>query len=124
MEQKKEEKKWKILPTIGFFAFLVALIVAILGGIIAPQNAGMVLILIIMGIIVGLLNITEAEVAPLLLAAIALIVVGTATFGPLDKIIKPLGSWLDHIVDYFAIFMTPAAVISAIKILLKVAKPG
>ncbi len=124
MAEKKVEKKWKILPTIGFVAFLIALIVAVIGGILAPQNSGMILILIIVGILVGLFNITEAEIRPLLLAAIALIVVGTASFKPLDNIIQPVGTALDNIVNYFAIFMTPPAVISAIKILLAVARPG
>ncbi len=127
MEQKKEEKKkWKILPTIGFFAFLIALIVAIIGGIVSPANSGLILVLIVMGILVGLLNIAEHEVQPLLLAAIALIVVGVGTgiFAPLDKVINPLGTWIDHIVDYFTIFMTPAAIIAAVKILLQVARPG
>lgn len=68
------------MPTIGFLAFLVALIVAIIGGMVAPQSSGLILLLIIMGVLVGMLNITEAEVKPLLLAAIALTVVGTATF--------------------------------------------
>lgn len=72
----------------------------------------------------GLLNITETEVQPLLLAAIALIVVGTATFAPLNNIIRPVGTWIDDIVKYFAVFMTPAAVISAIKVLLAVARPS
>ena len=124
MVEKKEVRHWKILPTIGFLAFLVALIVAIIGGMVAPQSSGLILLLIIMGVLVGLLNITEAEVKPLLLAAIALIVVGTATFKPLDNIINPLGTWIDDIVNYFAVFMTPAAVISAIKVLLSIARPG
>lgn len=127
MEGKKEEKgKWKLLPTIGFVAFLVALVVAVIGGIVAPANSGLILALLIVGIVVGLLNITEAEVRPLLLAAIALIVigVGTGTFKPLDNFISPVGSWIDQIVDYFTIFMTPAAIIAAIRILLSVAKPG
>lgn len=121
-----EEKKWKILPTIGFLAFLIALIVAIVGGIVAPQNSGIILILIVVGILVGLLNITEAEVKPLLLAAIALIVIGLgqATFKPLDNLVSPLGTWIDHIVKNFTIFMTPAAVIAAIKVLFAVARPG
>lgn len=125
MAEKKEEKgKWKLLPTIGFPAFLVALLVAVIGGIFAPQNGGLILVLVIVGFFVGFLNIKEAEVKPLLLAAIALIVVGTATFKPLDNIINPLGTWLDHIVSYFAVFVTPAAVIGAIKILFQVARPG
>lgn len=124
MADKEEEKKWKILPTIGFLAFLVALVLGIIGGIAAPDNGGIILILIIMGVLVGLLNITEKEVMPLLLAAVALIVVGGATFEPLNKVVANLGTWLDHIVNYFAIFMAPAAVINAIKTLFAVARPG
>ncbi len=125
-ENIEEKGKWKLLPTIGFLAFLVALIVAIIGGIVAPDNSGLILTLIVVGILVGLLNITASETQPLLLAAIALIVIGVGTgiFKPLDNIINPVGTWIDHIVNYFTVFMTPAAIIAAIKILFQVARPG
>ena len=42
-ENIEEKGKWKLLPTIGFLAFLVALIVAIIGGIVAPDNSGLIL---------------------------------------------------------------------------------
>lgn len=114
----------KLLGMIGFIAFIVALLLGLVGGIVAPGNGVIILILVIMGIIVGFLNITQKEMLPLLVAAIALIVVGTAGFGALDNILKPLGTWLNGIVNYFAIFMAPAAVINAIKIMFGVARPG
>ncbi len=124
-EKKAETKPTsKVLPMIGFWAFVVALVLGVIGGIIAPEQGSLILILVILGIIVGLLNITEKEVMPLLIAAIALIVVSTAGFAPLDKIIPSLGSSLDHIVKYFATFMAPAAVINAIKVMFAVARPG
>lgn len=124
-EKKAEAKPTsRVMPMIGFWAFVIALVLGVIGGIFAPGQGGLILILVTLGIIVGLLNITEKEVMPLLIAAIALIVVGTAGFAPLDKIVSPLGTWLDHIVDYFATFMAPAAVINAIRVMFAVARPG
>jgi len=109
------------LGFIGFWAFIVGLIIAVVGGILSPANTVLVVILIILGLIVGLLNITGKEILLFLVAAIALIVVGRV-FEPLSLL--GIGEILDNIVSYIAIFMAPAAVVAAIKALWSVGKPG
>jgi len=109
------------LGFIGFWAFIVGLIIAVVGGILSPENTVLVVILIILGLIVGLLNITGKEILLFLVAAIALIVVGRV-FEPLSLL--GIGRVLDNIVAYIAIFMAPAAVVGAIKALWSVGKPG
>ena len=115
----------KLAGYIGLLAFIVGIILAIVGGIGYHDNAGITLTLVIVGILVGVLNITGKEVLPLLIAAIALIVVGyTKGFQPLDDLGGEAGTKINAIVAYLATFMAPAAVISAFRAILAVARPG
>ena len=70
--------------------------------------------------IIGLLNISAKEIVPLLLAVIALVVVG-GVFEPIK--IMGVGKILDQILKLVAILMAPAAVIAAIKALVAVGFP-
>jgi len=121
---EKPDTTKKLAGSIGLLAFLGGIILAIVGGIVSQQNEGIILALVIMGILVGVLNITGKEVLPLLIAAIALLVVGTSSFAPLDKLVNYLGRDIDTIVHYLANFTAPAAVISAIRAIWAVARPG
>ncbi len=73
--------------------------------------------MIVLGIIVGLITITEKEASQFLIAAIALMAVSIRgeTFLNIDMILSPLGSILDSIVINITAFVAPAAVILAIK---------
>jgi len=111
----------KVLGIIGFVAFILGLLVAIVGGIVAPANPGIILTLVIVGIIIGALNITGKEIIPLLLATIALIVVG-GVFEPIS--VLGIGAIVDNILKLVATLMAPAAVIAAIRALWFVGFPG
>jgi hypothetical protein len=110
-----------IWPKIGFWAFIVGLVIAVIGGIIMPANSVIIIILIILGIIIGILNITSTETMLFLLAVIALVAVGNV-FAPLTAL--GIGQILGSILSYVATLMAPAAIIAAIKALWKVGKPG
>jgi len=75
-------KKTNVLSMIGFWAFIVGLIIAVVAGIIMPQNGIIIIVLIVLGIIIGFLNITAKEIMLFLVATIALVVVGNV-FAPL-----------------------------------------
>jgi hypothetical protein len=129
---------------IGFLAFIAGIILAIIAGIaVEPRTileidpdivvgpakhpdtvATMVLILAILGIIVGILNITAKEVLLLMVAAIALLVVGNNGFDILDKVVGGLGTTITDILYYFGRLMAPAAVIAAVRALFAVGFPG
>jgi hypothetical protein len=113
----------KAIQLVGFLAFTAGLILAIVAGLIAPGSATVILALVVLGIIVGILNITARDFVPLSMAAIALIVVGTAGFGPLDQLISGLGTHVNEIVQYLARLMAPAAVIGAIRTLISIGFP-
>jgi hypothetical protein len=122
---KKPDSTKKLAGYIGFLAFVGGIILAIVGGIGYQDNGGIVLALVVMGILVGILNITGKEVLPLLIAAVALIVVGNTTaFQPLDDLGGEAGTKINEIVAYLATFMAPAAVISAFRAIWAVARPG
>jgi len=110
-----------MLSKIGFFAFIIGLIISIVAGFLSSQNSAIVIVLIILGLIVGFLNITSKETMLFLVATIALVVVGHV-FTPLS--VLSIGERLDQILTYVATLMAPAAIVVAIKALWAVGKPG
>jgi hypothetical protein len=109
------------LGFIGFWAFIIGFILAIVAGLLWPGNTTIIVILVILGIIIGLLNVTAKEFQLFLLATIALVVVGNA-FASLTAL--SLGAKLGNILSYVGILVAPAAIIAAIKALWAVGKPG
>ena len=107
----------------GEYAYLLGLVVAVLAGLavaasaLAASTAAWVdLLLVVLGVIVGLMNISEKESTTFLVAAVALVIVGASgVFMTLDTAVRPLGTLLDAIVGNFALFAAPAAVIAAVK---------
>jgi hypothetical protein len=99
---------------IGSWAFIIGVILAILGGVfssaMAEYAATITLVLVILGLIVGFLNIGDKEVTPFLIAAIALMLVKSAEL----EAIPEVGSYLVSIVNNIAAFVAPAALIVAL----------
>ena len=110
-----------MLSKIGFWAFIIGLLLCVVAGFAWADNQGVLIALLILGIIIGLLNITAKETMLFLVATIALMVVGRV-FEPLS--VLNLGKYLDNILAYVATLMAPAAVIAAVKALWSVGKPG
>ena len=113
--------KTRVLSLIGFWAFIVGLVLAVVAGFTLPANTVIIIILIILGLIIGFLNITAKETMLFLVATIALIVVGNV-FTPLTTL--NIGAFLGSILGYVATLMAPAAIVVAIKALWSVGKPG
>jgi hypothetical protein len=122
--KKGMSKTQKVFGFIGMAAFSVGLVMSIIYGVVSRNDASVILALVILGIIVGLLNITRREMVLLLITAVALIVVGKASFSALDDLVDGLGASLNGIVSYLAVFMAPAAVITAVRAIWAVGRPG
>ncbi len=116
-----------IAGMIGFWAFIVGLVIAVVVGIMAALGmaasfmSAVIIILIILGLVIGFLNITAKEILLFLVATIALIVVG-GVFAPLKTL--AIGMILDNILALIATLMAPAAIVAAIKALWAVGRPG
>ncbi len=110
---------------VGAGAFLVGFVIAIIGGIFAADNGGVIALLVILGLIIGFLNVTAKEIIPFLIATTALVLIGTSdAFEPLNRVIAGFGDRIDDVVGMIAIFAAPAAVIQALMAFIAIAKPG
>jgi len=123
----------KALALIGKVAFVVGVLIAIVGGIWGgksiPEKEWVIWILLIAGILIGLLNVTAKEGATVLAAAVALIILGIwGAVGGFDPVAEYVSQMLAEnvigVVYCFALLMAPAAIIVAVKAVISTAKPG
>ncbi len=97
----------------GNWAFLIGLVIALLAGFVnIPFYA---LILVLLGLVVGFLNVSAKETHGFLVATVALIVAGSAN-------LNMVWSGLTIILGNIVTFMAPAALVVAIKALYELAR--
>ena len=119
--EKAENKSIRMIGMIGFFAGLA---LAFFAGIFLQSNAVVIIVLMVLGIVIGALNITTKELPTMVIAAIALIVVATAGFEVLNNLVSGLGDAVNAIINYLARLVAPAVVIAAVRLFIKVGRPG
>ena len=108
------------MEMVGKVAFIVGLLLAIVAGII-PSVAGFAytaLILVILGLVVGFLNVAEKNVVKLLVAIVALGVVGAAAL----SVIPALDVYLVAILNNFLVFVGAAGLVVAVKAVVETTK--
>jgi len=121
---------------IGSWAFLIGVIIAIIAGLVSAIDvlmgtqlitggaAGIIaLILVILGLVVGFLNIKDKHVTDFLIATIAVAIIGLvalspAAIGAVDPIVVIINSIVRNIVTLVA----PAALIVGLKQIFALAK--
>ena len=109
--------------SIGKWAFIIGLIIAVIAGVIQAVSPVdfleyIPLILVILGLIVGFLNIVEKDVIKLLVAIIAIMGVGTMTLMEIPAI----GEGLDMILANFVYFAGAVGLVVAVKAILQTSK--
>lgn len=115
----------RLFSIAGAVSFLAGYTISIIAGIWWPTSGGVIGLLAVLGMVVGLLNITGKEIIPYLVAAIALVLIGNiGAFSPLNRAVFGLGDSLNDIVRLMAIFTAPAAVIQAVRAGIVLAKHG
>ena len=111
---------------VGGWAFILGVVIAIVAGLASgaldAATAGYVtLALVVLGLIVGFLNIGDKEVNDFLIAAITVVLLGTANLG----VIPAIGLFLASMVLNVAAFVAPAALVVALKAVYNLAsKPS
>jgi hypothetical protein len=106
---------------IGYWAFVIGVIVAVLAGV-AEGYSGVVLdsaaavgaALVVLGVVVGWFNVKEKAFMHFMMAAVALIVGAGAAFELLNPLI--VGYYITGILKYIVLFISPAAVLVALKV--------
>ena len=116
MAKKRKEAD---LHRIGHYSFIAGIIIAVIVGLV-PQLRGdaAIWIMVVLGVIVGLLNIQAKEVNSFLIAAVSLIIASSASALSLAIIWVGLTSILGNII----IFIAPAAIIVSIKHVVSLAE--
>lgn len=106
------------LVTIGHWAFVLGLVLAVIAGF-GGEIPALMTVLVILGLIVGFLNVTEKESTNFLVAVIALLLVGTAG---LEVLWYGYAEWLAPILSNIVAFVGTAGVVVAVKQVLGIAK--
>ncbi len=97
------------MTKIGRWAFIAGLVISLIAGFMTIGWMGLAA-LVVLGVIVGILNVTGKEVMPFLLGTVALMIVGTALSSVLAAV--PL---VPGILSAFVAFVAGAALIVALK---------
>ena len=109
--------KTKGMNVVGKWAFLIGVILAVVLGLFDPVMGNWAIVLVIIGLIVGLLNVTDKEVAPFLMSG-AVLIIASALGGSLMSDMPYVGAVLDALLAVFV----PATVIVAIKNVFSLAR--
>jgi hypothetical protein len=104
------------LATVGKWAFIVGLVLAGVAGLFF-QAGWVVWVLAILGVIVGLLNVTQEQTQGFLLAAIAFALSATAL-----NSVPYVGGVVANILGYVAAFVAGAMIVVALKALFETAR--
>ena len=101
---------------VGAWAFLIGVIIAVIFAF-AQITPGITLTLFIIGIIVGLLNISVKESKDFLLAAVALVLIGYLGSNAMATV-----AWINTLLNNLLVIFVPAAVIVALREVFEIAK--
>jgi zinc transporter ZupT len=102
--------------TIGKWAFIIGLVIAVLAGLFYQPDWA-IWVLAILGVIVGLLNVTSEDTRGFLLAAIALTLSATAL-----NTIPVIGTALSYVLPFVVAFVAGGMIVVALKELFQTAR--
>lgn len=113
---------------IGNYSFIIGVIVAVVLGLAAPKlgtaTAWLWSLLIVLGLVVGFLNISGKETKEFLWVTVALVVVAFAGSAQISSWsnVELIGPYLKGIFDAILAFVVPATVVVALKDVWDMAK--
>ena len=104
------------LITVGRWAFVLGLLLAVIAGF-GGEIPSLAALLVVLGLIVGFLNIGEKESTAFLVGVLTLLMVGSAGLGAVRYT-----EWLIPILNNIVAFVAPAGLVVAVKQVLTIAK--
>lgn len=102
---------------VGSWAFLIGVLLAVILGLIGDFSQTWTIVLVVVGLLVGLLNVVGAETNPFLMSGVSLII--TSAFGGAVLANVPLVS---NVLNSLLVIFVPATVIVAVKNVFSLAK--
>jgi len=114
-------KKMASLEEIGTWAFILGVVIAVLAGLAVSFTAVNATIiayvvgaLVVLGLIVGFLNVTDKETNKFLIASVSLVIVSGLGSGLLSQV-QYIGPSLGNILGNILTFVVPSVVVVALK---------
>ncbi len=117
---KNVEKKSNIWAKVGVWSYIVGMVIAFAMSFV-PLQGWVIALLVVLGIIVGLLNIGDDEVQLFLLASVAFVVSSMALYSVFSGF-GGFWEWLARLMNAVVVFTAPGALVVAFKALYHVAK--
>lgn len=105
------------MEKIGGWAFLIGVILAVILGLFGSLTATLGWVLVVLGLIVGLINITEKESSPFMTAGAVLVIVSALSGNALGSL-----PYLSGILNALTALFVPATIVVAIKTVFSYAK--
>jgi len=102
---------------LGSWAFLVGVVLAVVLGLMGTIDGTWTIVLVVIGLIVGLLNVTAKETMPFLMSGAVLIIVSALGGGFLAEV-----QILADMVNALLVVFVPATIIVAIKNVFNLSK--
>jgi hypothetical protein len=118
--QKKSKKNFLgkfVEGFVGRWAFILGVVFAVVLGLLGNMNEVWVIILIVIGLIIGLLNITEKETTPFLISGTSLVIISALGGNFLYNV-----EVLANVLGALLVIFVPATVIVAVKSIFNLAK--
>ncbi len=114
---------------LGAWAFILGVVIAIIAGLASGAIIGyagiVALVLVILGLAVGFINVSDKDITNFLIAAIALIAIGTTSLASLNVLFAGppgLGTVLTTMLQNIAIFVAPATLVVSLKAVYNLSK--
>jgi hypothetical protein len=104
------KKGVNMVQKIGSWAFILGIVIALIAGF-WPLGSIVTAVLILLGLIVGFLNVTGKETTPFLLATVSLVIV--SNFG--GAVLADVSSVLQNMLSALIVFVIPATIVVAVK---------
>ena len=102
---------------LGAWAFLIGVVLAVILGALGEVSGTVLTILVVIGLIVGLLNVKDEETTPFLFAGVSMVIVSALGENVLGTI-----SWAASILSALNAIFVPATIIVALKAVFGLAR--
>lgn len=102
---------------LGAWSFILGVVIAVLVSLLSLDAPMLMIVLVLLGLIVGLLNVNDKDTTHFLVAVIALAAAGNANV----DLIPLIGAQLQDVLRNIGVFVAPAAVIVALKAIYEMA---
>jgi hypothetical protein len=96
--------------TIGYWAFIIGVVITVITGLLGSLSSRWMVILVLIGLVIGFLNVTGTESSSFLMASVSLVIV--SAFG---KNVLSAVPMLGNVLDAIMVLVVPATVIVALK---------